>query len=68
MRKLAPDMGSYMNEGFYGEPNWQQAFFGENYARLAKIKKQVDPDEVFVCFPCVGSERWELVDDVLCKT
>ncbi|CZR51587.1 related to isoamyl alcohol oxidase [Phialocephala subalpina] len=49
------------------EPNWQQAFWGDNYARLQKIKRSVDPDDVLWCAPCVGNERWEEIDNMLCR-
>jgi hypothetical protein len=49
------------------EPNFQQAFWGDNYPRLLEIKRKVDPTDVFWCTPCVGNERWHVVDDVLCK-
>lgn len=40
------------------EPNFQTTFWGEDYKRLAKIKKEVDPEDVFWCRPCVGNEGW----------
>jgi hypothetical protein len=49
------------------EPNFQQAFWGDSYPRLLSIKKDVDPDDVFWCHPCVGNEGWKVVDDVLCR-
>jgi len=49
------------------EPNWQKTFWGDNYARLLKIKREMDPSDVFWCTPCVGSERWQEVDDLLCR-
>ncbi|KAI8307489.1 FAD-linked oxidoreductase ZEB1 [Colletotrichum sp. SAR11_240] len=79
LRRLAPDMGSYINEvsdpfeledelligtqGSVYEKDWQQAYWGANYERLLSIKKTVDPDEVFWCEPCVGNEGWEVVDE-----
>jgi FAD/FMN-containing dehydrogenase len=27
--------------------NWQQAYYGSNYARLTRIKKRYDPDDLF---------------------
>ncbi|KAF9879641.1 FAD binding domain-containing protein [Colletotrichum karsti] len=69
LRQLAPDTGSYLNEGSVYEKDWQKAYWGENYDRLLRIKKDVDPDDVFWCEPCVGSEGWKMVDDGrLCKT
>ncbi|KAL1918540.1 uncharacterized protein VTP21DRAFT_3200 [Calcarisporiella thermophila] len=31
LRDITPDSGSYPNESDPNEPNWQQAFFGNNY-------------------------------------
>ncbi|KAJ4298635.1 hypothetical protein N0V88_003666 [Collariella sp. IMI 366227] len=67
LRQLAPDMGAYMNEADFEEPNWQHEFWGANYKRLLRIKRAVDPDDVFWCNPCVGNERWEQVGDRLCR-
>jgi FAD/FMN-containing dehydrogenase len=50
------DQVTYYNEAWIGEPDWQRTSFGPNYARLLKIKKQVDPKGVFTCNNCVGSE------------
>ncbi|EFJ12370.1 hypothetical protein SELMODRAFT_1347, partial [Selaginella moellendorffii] len=57
-RDLAPESGSYMNEGDYNEPDWQTSFFGEHYERLVEIKALVDPHDVLACRNCVGSEAW----------
>lgn len=68
MRDLAPDTGAYMNEASKYETDWQTTFWGEHYARLLLIKRQVDPTDVFWCTPCVGSERWaEEADGSLCR-
>lgn len=68
LRDLAPDTGAYMNEGSGRyEPNWQKSFWGDNYARLLKIKKTVDPDDVLWCNPCVGNEGWQEVKKTLCR-
>ncbi|KAF4983056.1 hypothetical protein FZEAL_1456 [Fusarium zealandicum] len=68
LRELTPGGGSYMNEGFPFEKDWQQTFWGANYDRLLKIKKKVDPKDVLWCYPCVGSEGWqEKSDGQLCR-
>jgi FAD/FMN-containing dehydrogenase len=74
-RDVAPGSGSYLNEADRLEPNWQQSFWGSNYARLAEIKKNWDRKDVFWAVNAVGSEGWtvESVDSLpnengkLCK-
>ncbi|KAK0644578.1 FAD binding domain-containing protein [Cercophora newfieldiana] len=68
LRELAPGMGAYVNEASKYEPgNWQKTFWGDNYDRLLKLKRELDPNDVFWCQPCVGNERWQEVDDLLCR-
>jgi hypothetical protein len=49
------------------EPNFQQAFWGDNYPRLLSIKKDIDPEDVFWCLACVGNEGWQEVGNRLCR-
>lgn len=49
------------------QPDKAATFYGAHYPRLAKIKKQYDPQSVMWCGNCVGFEEWEEVDGVLCK-
>ncbi len=58
IRKLAPRVGSYVWEADFFEPNWQDAFWGENYPRLKRIKDKYDPDGLFFLHHGVGSEDW----------
>ncbi|KAG9231267.1 hypothetical protein BJ875DRAFT_383355 [Amylocarpus encephaloides] len=58
---------AYMNEADVGEPGFQRAFYGKNYERLLRIKKQYDPDGLFWVETGVGSEGWRLEDRRLCK-
>lgn len=51
-----------MNEGDMQDPEWQQAFYGSNYARLKEIKKKWDANGVFWAIGAVGSEEWEIMD------
>ncbi|KAK3375929.1 hypothetical protein B0T24DRAFT_572387 [Lasiosphaeria ovina] len=67
LRELSPHMGAYVNEADRYEPQWQSTFWGDNYPRLLKIKRAVDPDDVLWCTPCVGSELWQEADDALCR-
>jgi hypothetical protein len=62
LRELTPAGGTYGNEADIAEPDWQNAFWGENYSRLLKIKKEVDPSGLFYVHHGVGSEDW-VVDD-----
>jgi hypothetical protein len=56
LRQLAPNTGAYLNEADVYEPNWKQAFFGDNYERLLSIKQKYDPGNVLWCRRCVGSD------------
>jgi FAD/FMN-containing dehydrogenase len=58
IRKLLPRVGSYVWETDYFQPNWQEAFWGENYARLRAVKDKYDPDGLFFLHHGVGSEDW----------
>ncbi|KAF2004951.1 FAD binding domain-containing protein [Amniculicola lignicola CBS 123094] len=64
-RALTPGSGTYMSESDYIEPNWQQSFHGDKYARLLKIKKTWDPEGVFYAQNAVGSEEWEMSEKIL---
>lgn len=60
LRDLTPGSGAYQNEADTYEPNHEQSFWGlENYQRLLKLKKKLDPDNLFTCHQCVG---WESSD------
>jgi FAD/FMN-containing dehydrogenase len=58
LRAAAPITGAYVNECDYFQESWQQAFWGSNYPRLARIKRRYDPDGLFVVHHGVGSEDW----------
>ena len=38
------------------EPQWKKVFFGSHYDRLLSIKHKVDPQNLFTCNRCVGSD------------
>jgi FAD/FMN-containing dehydrogenase len=58
LRPLAPAGGSYVSESNYFNKDWQRAFWGPHYPRLAAIKARYDPDGLFIFHHGVGSERW----------
>ena len=55
---LAPNGGAYLNEANFQQADWQQSFYGANYARLRSIKKAYDPQDLFFANTAVGSEAW----------
>jgi FAD/FMN-containing dehydrogenase len=58
LRAVAPRAGSYVSESDYFLQDWQEAFWGANYPRLARIKQKYDPDGLFFVRHGVGSEAW----------
>lgn len=64
-KALTPGSGTYMSESDYIEPNWQQSFFGDKYARLYDIKQKWDSEGVFYAQNAVGSEGWEMSEILL---
>ncbi len=58
LRACAPGAGAYVNECDYFLPDWQRAFWGSNYPRLASIKRRYDPQGLFFVHHGVGSEGW----------
>jgi len=63
MKQLLPlvaQAGSYVSESNYFEADWQQSFWGTNYARLRAAKKRYDPEGLFFVHHGVGSEEWSV--------
>lgn len=63
--EITPNAGTYTNESDYFQKNWQQDFWGVNYKRLLEIKQKYDPNGLFYCHQCVGSEYWN--DSGMCR-
>ncbi|KAI9693986.1 MAG: hypothetical protein M1822_003257 [Bathelium mastoideum] len=59
--QLAPGSGAYANEAHPWVKSWQDAFWGENYARLAQLKEKWDPKRLLGCLHCVGSTDDEVI-------
>ena len=58
LRAIAPEDGAYVSESNFFQENWQHAYWGSNYARLASVKKKYDPSGLFFVHNGVGSEDW----------
>jgi hypothetical protein len=68
LKKLAPRTGGYMNEGDRNDPEWMKTFYGCQYLKNLRTKKKYDPESLFYCATCVGSEEFvESPDGPLCR-
>lgn len=64
-----PGGGSYLNEADFNQPNWQETFFGANYARLRDVKRKYDPKNILYILKGVGSDGWKVAaDGRMCRT
>lgn len=67
--ELTPGGGTYLNEANFRTPNWQEDFYGKNYATLLGIKNKWDPSHLFYATTAVGSEAWSVAaDGRMCRT
>ncbi|KAF2170325.1 hypothetical protein M409DRAFT_35904 [Zasmidium cellare ATCC 36951] len=57
LRDAVPDGAAYQNEADVYEPDHQRAFWGENYARLVRVKRKYDPRNHFQVWHGVGSDQ-----------
>jgi FAD/FMN-containing dehydrogenase len=58
LRAVADKGGAYVSESNFFESDFQHAYWGGNYPRLAEIKKRYDPDGLFYVHNGVGSDEW----------
>ena len=58
LREVTGPSGAYVSESNYFQRDFQQAYWGSNYPRLAQIKQKYDPDGLFFVRNGVGSEHW----------
>ncbi|HTS43025.1 MAG TPA: FAD-binding oxidoreductase [Puia sp.] len=58
LSKIVPEAAAYVSESDFFQKDWQHAFWGSNYEKLAKVKKKYDPDGLFFVHHGVGSEEW----------
>lgn len=67
-KAIAPNTGGYMNEGDRLDPEWKTTFFGAKYTEHLATKQKYDPDNIFFCPICVGSDEWiDLPETPLCR-
>ena len=59
--------GSYWCETDYDDLAFQRSHWGTNYEKLLAVKDAYDPDGLFICHHCVGSERWTKESDLNCR-
>jgi FAD/FMN-containing dehydrogenase len=50
--------GAYVSEANYFESDFQHSYWGNNFSRLAEIKKTYDSDGLFFVHNGIGSEQW----------
>ncbi|KAI0061469.1 FAD-binding domain-containing protein [Artomyces pyxidatus] len=55
LRDIAPDSGSYFNEGDVYEVDYETSYWGPNYPALLAIKQKYDPQGLLDCWQCVGT-------------
>ena len=48
--------GNYFNLAYTPSPHWKEDFWGVHYEDLLKVKIKYDPDNLFYCWHCVGSD------------
>jgi FAD/FMN-containing dehydrogenase len=58
LRAVADNGGAYVSESNFFEIDFQRSYWGNNYTRLAEIKKRYDPNDLFFVHNGVGSEQW----------
>ncbi|KAF2726820.1 FAD-binding domain-containing protein [Polyplosphaeria fusca] len=58
-----PGAGAYVNEADFQQDDWQETFYGKNYAKLLEVKTKWDPDGLLYAVVGVGSERWSVGSD-----
>ncbi|RAL16297.1 putative isoamyl alcohol oxidase [Aspergillus homomorphus CBS 101889] len=68
LEAATPGAGAYQNEADFNQLNWQETFFGSNYAKLSQIKNKYDPDHLFYVLKGVGSDYWTVSESGrMCK-
>ncbi len=58
LRAVSSTTGAYVSESNFFESDWQHAYWGANFPRLAAIKQKYDPTGLFFTHNGVGSDQW----------
>lgn len=58
LRAVAGNGGAYVSESNFFESEFQRSYWGNNYMRLAEVKKKYDPDGHFFVHNGIGSDQW----------
>lgn len=67
-RELSPSTGTYMNEADWGDNGYQTDFYGIHFEALNEAKATYDPEGVFYCPTCIGSDGWAVSENgALCR-
>ena len=62
------DQESCLRAQDYWERDFMHSYWGaEKYPKLLAVKDKYDPEGLFVCRHCVGSERWTEESDFNCR-
>lgn len=56
---ITPGSGAYSNEANPFTINWREAWWGDNYEELVRIKHRYDPHGLLSCWKCIGWEEWQ---------
>ncbi|KAI9046030.1 putative isoamyl alcohol oxidase [Aspergillus affinis] len=54
LERITPGSGAYSNEANPFTKDWQEAWWGDNYNKLAEIKSKYDPKSLLSCWKCIG--------------
>ena len=54
-RKFGDQSNFYTS--YIPSPDWKLGFWGAHYVDLLNVKFKYDPDNLFYCYHCVGSDR-----------
>ncbi|CZT02189.1 related to isoamyl alcohol oxidase [Rhynchosporium graminicola] len=60
--EVSPGAGAFLGESDREDVDFQQNFYGKNYARSLRIKHEIDPEDVFWAKTAVGSDAWHIVN------